>query len=147
MAQSGYTPIALYHSTTPGTTPAAGDLQDGELALNIADGYLFFKRSGIVQNLAGLSGYSGISGYSGFSGISGFSGRSGFSGFSGVGLSGFSGFSGFSGAPPSGVNLGNWTITASGSKLFFAFNSVNLFSLDTSGNFVATNNITAYDTP
>jgi hypothetical protein len=50
MAQSGYTPIALYHSITPGATPAAGDLVDGELALNIADGYLFFKQSGVVQN-------------------------------------------------------------------------------------------------
>lgn len=68
MAQSGYTPIALYHSNTPGAVPAAGDLVDGELALNIADGYLFFKQSGVVQNLAGLSGYSGYSGYSGAQG-------------------------------------------------------------------------------
>lgn len=73
MAQSGYTPIALYHSSTPGAQPSAGDLVDGELALNIADGYLFFKQSGVVQTLAGLSGYSG---YSGFSGISGYSGAS-----------------------------------------------------------------------
>ena len=104
MAQSGYNSIALYHSTTPGAQPSAANLVEGELALNIADGYLFFKRSGVVQNLAGLSGYSGlsgISGYSGFPGISGYSGFSGISGYSGQngggGTSGISGYSGYSG--------------------------------------------------
>lgn len=52
MSQSGYTPIALYHSTTPSAVPAAGDLVDGELALNIADGILFFKQAGVVEVLA-----------------------------------------------------------------------------------------------
>ena len=133
MAASGYTPIQLYHSTTPSAEPDAGDLVAGELALNVADGYLFFKNvSGIVENIAGLSGYSGISGYSGFSGfsgrsgfsgfsgISGFSGRSGFSGYSGAsgyigvdGASGYSGYSGFSGAVGPGASLSSDTTTAS----------------------------------
>lgn len=78
MAASGFTPIQLYYSTTPAAQPSSGDLISGELALNIADGYLYYKNvSGIVKNLAGLSGYSGISGYSGFSGISGYSGAAG----------------------------------------------------------------------
>jgi hypothetical protein len=104
MAASGYTPLQLYHSTTPSAEPVAGNLATGELALNVADGYLFYKNvSGVVENLAGLSGYSGISGYSGFSGTSGFSGFSGAAGGGGTsGTSGFSGFSGFSGY--SGLN-------------------------------------------
>lgn len=37
MAQTGYTPISLYHSTTATTVPTGGNLANGELALNIAD--------------------------------------------------------------------------------------------------------------
>lgn len=53
MAQTGYTPIQLYNSTTTGNSPAAVDLIAGELALNSADGVLFYKdTSGVVQVLA-----------------------------------------------------------------------------------------------
>lgn len=45
MAQSGYTPIQLYHSTTPGAAPTAANLLPGELAINIADGKLFYENS------------------------------------------------------------------------------------------------------
>ena len=37
MAQTGYTPIQLYRSTTAGAAPAAGNLSAGELAININD--------------------------------------------------------------------------------------------------------------
>ena len=37
MAQTGYTPIQLYRSTTGGAAPIAGNLNPGELAFNIAD--------------------------------------------------------------------------------------------------------------
>lgn len=46
MAATGYTPIQLYHSTTPGATPVAANLLPGELAINIADGKLFYEDSG-----------------------------------------------------------------------------------------------------
>ena len=46
MAQAGYTPISLYHSTTASAAPTAGNLDDGELAINIADEKLYFKNSG-----------------------------------------------------------------------------------------------------
>lgn len=46
MAQAGFTPIQLYRTSTPGSTPAAGNLADGELAINTADGKLFYKDSG-----------------------------------------------------------------------------------------------------
>jgi hypothetical protein len=138
MAQSGYTPVQLYHSTTPGNAPTAGQLVSGELALNAADGKLYFlSTSGTVNSFvggsgtAGLSGYSGYSGYSGLglsgysgysganvSGYSGASGLSGFSGFSGSGVSGYSGFSGYSGYSGfsgfSGASGANGTLGSSG---------------------------------
>lgn len=43
MAQTGYTPIQLYYSSTATNAPAAGNLAYGELAINITDGKLFYK--------------------------------------------------------------------------------------------------------
>lgn len=53
MAATGFTPIQLYRTSTPSATPTAGNLADGELAINTADGKLFYKDSGgVVQTLA-----------------------------------------------------------------------------------------------
>ena len=53
MAQTGYTPISIYYSATAAATPTAGNLVAGELAINTADGKLFYKdSSGVVQTLA-----------------------------------------------------------------------------------------------
>ena len=53
MAQVGYTPILTYASVTTGALPAAGNLSLGELAINIADGKLFYKDpGGAVQTIA-----------------------------------------------------------------------------------------------
>lgn len=67
MAQSGYTPILIYGSATPGNTPLAGNLTSStsgvELALNYADGKLFYKDSGgTVQVLAGKGGTGVVAG-------------------------------------------------------------------------------------
>jgi hypothetical protein len=60
MPQSGFTPIQLYRSSTASATPNPSDLQDGELALNTADGKLFYKdNSGNLGTLATSSGSSG----------------------------------------------------------------------------------------
>lgn len=60
MAQTGYTPIQLYHSTTASNTPSAGNLLPGELAINTADGKLFYEDSlGAVQVIATTAGASG----------------------------------------------------------------------------------------
>lgn len=57
MAQTNYTPISLYYSTTASAVPTAGNLVNGELAINITDGKLYFKNnSGVVTLLAGSSG-------------------------------------------------------------------------------------------
>ena len=57
MAASGYTPISLYYSSTTTNTPSSGNLVNGELAINIADGKLFYKdSSGNVQIIATKGG-------------------------------------------------------------------------------------------
>jgi hypothetical protein len=43
MAQTGFTPIQLYFSSTATNAPLAANLADGELAINITDGKLFYK--------------------------------------------------------------------------------------------------------
>lgn len=128
MAASGYTPISLYHSTTTGNTPSSSDLVDGELAINIADGLLFYKDAGgTVQPLgtnvsigvtppaspiAGALWWDDVAGklkiyytdangsqwVDSITGSVGATGASGFSGYSGIGTSGYSGISGYSGA-------------------------------------------------
>lgn len=60
MAQTGYTPIQLYRSATASATPLAADLAAGELAINTADGKLYYKDSGgVVKLLASNSGSAG----------------------------------------------------------------------------------------
>ncbi len=50
MAQTGYTPIQLYYSSTTTNAPVAGNLAGGELAINITDGKLFYKdNSNVIQ--------------------------------------------------------------------------------------------------
>ena len=57
MAQTGYTPISIYYSSTATNVPTAGNLVAGELAINTADGKLFYKDSaGVVQVIAGKGG-------------------------------------------------------------------------------------------
>jgi len=50
MAQTGFTPLLIYSSSTGGNAPTAGNLLNNatgsELAINIADGKLFYKDSG-----------------------------------------------------------------------------------------------------
>jgi hypothetical protein len=46
MAQTGYTPIQLYRTTTASATPTAGNLASGELAINTTDEKLYFKNAG-----------------------------------------------------------------------------------------------------
>ena len=60
MAQTGYTPISLYYSTTASAAPTSGNLVPGELAINTNDGKLYYKdSSGVVQVIASKDGSSG----------------------------------------------------------------------------------------
>ena len=61
MAQTGYTPISIYYSSTASATPTAGNLVAGELAINTADGKLFYKDSAGVVQVIGTKGGVGSS--------------------------------------------------------------------------------------
>ena len=53
MSQANFTPISLYYSTTASAVPTAANLVPGELAINTADGKLYYEdSSGVVQVLA-----------------------------------------------------------------------------------------------
>jgi len=59
MAQSGFTPISLYLSTTAAAVPTSGNLVAGELALNTTDEKLYFKNTaGTVKQLSGGVAYT-----------------------------------------------------------------------------------------
>ena len=45
------------------------------------------------------------------------------------------------------TNSGGWSVTPSGTKLYFNYNGANVASLDSSGNLICLANITAYGTP
>ena len=60
MAQTGFTPLSLYYSTTAAAAPTAGNLVSGELAININDGKLYYKdNGGAVQLLASKNAATG----------------------------------------------------------------------------------------
>jgi hypothetical protein len=56
MAQTNYTPIQLYYSTTASAVPIAGNLANGELAINITDGKIYYKNNSGVVTLFGSTG-------------------------------------------------------------------------------------------
>ena len=69
MAQSGYSPILLYASTTSGVAPSAANLVNNstgsEVAINIADGKLYFKNvANAIQLIASRDAAAGT-----FSGV------------------------------------------------------------------------------
>lgn len=59
MAQTGYTPILLYSSSTASAVPTAGNLTNStlgsELAINITDGRLYYKDAGGTVKLIGAN--------------------------------------------------------------------------------------------
>ena len=63
MSQAGFTPILLYHSTTAAAVPTSANLANGELAINITDGKLYYKsNAGTVTLLAGAGGTGIVAG-------------------------------------------------------------------------------------
>ena len=61
MAQTGFTPISIYYSSTASNVPTAGNLVAGELAINTADGRLYYKDSGGAVQVIGTKGGVGTS--------------------------------------------------------------------------------------
>ena len=61
MAATNFTPISLYHTTTAAAAPSAGNLVNGELAINITDGKLYYKdNAGVVQLLASKAALTSV---------------------------------------------------------------------------------------
>jgi hypothetical protein len=61
MAQTNYTPISLYYSTTVSAVPVNTNLVNGELAINITDGKLFYKdNTGAVQTIASKASLTSV---------------------------------------------------------------------------------------
>jgi hypothetical protein len=59
MSATGFTPIQLYRTSTPGAAPLAANIDPGELAINLADVALFAENSAgtvtrIMNNPVGL---------------------------------------------------------------------------------------------
>ena len=60
MSATNFTPIQIYYSTTAAAVPVNTNLLNGELAINITDGKLYYKNnSGTVTLLASSAGASG----------------------------------------------------------------------------------------
>ena len=130
MSQTGYTPILLYATATASNVPTAANLTStptgAELAINYTDGKLYYKdNTGTVQLLASKA-VASIS----------------------LPLSAANGGTGnTSGAATAITNSGGWSVTPSGTKLYFNYNGTNVASLDSSGNLIAKANVTGYGTP
>lgn len=83
MAASGYTPILIYASGTATNVPLAANLTSGasgaELALNYADGKLYYKDdAGVVQLIASKAAAAGVTSFS--AGTTGFTPSTGTNG-------------------------------------------------------------------
>lgn len=74
MAQSGFTPVQLYRSTTAAAVPLAGNLVAGELAINLADEKLYFENaSGVVKVLANAAALGTVTSVAASGGTTGLS--------------------------------------------------------------------------
>ena len=63
MSATNYTPISLYYSTTASAVPLNTNLVNGELAINITDGKLYYKdNTGTVKVIAGSGGTGVVAG-------------------------------------------------------------------------------------
>jgi len=60
MSATNFTPISLYYSTTAAAIPLAANLVNGELAINITDGKLYYKNNSGVVTLFSASNPSAL---------------------------------------------------------------------------------------
>jgi len=60
MSATGFTPIIVYNSGTASNVPLAANLAAGELAINYADGKLYYKDSGGTVQVIAAKGGNGV---------------------------------------------------------------------------------------
>ena len=163
MSQTGYTPILLYATATASTVPTAANLTStptgAELAINYTDGKLYYKdNTGTVQLLASkavasislpLSAANGGTGVGSLTGLAYGNGTSAFTAATAAQIVAAIGSTAVSTATNATqiTNSGGWSVTPSGTKLYFNYNGTNVASLDSSGNLIAKANVTANGTP
>jgi hypothetical protein len=112
MASTNNTPLQLYYSLTATNTPSAGNLVNGELAINIADGKLYYKdNAGAVQLIASKTTAAGNA----------------------ITANNI-------------ANSGGWSVTPSGTTLFFNYNGTNVAKLDSTGNLTVKAAVVAFGT-
>lgn len=100
--------VILKKTFIPGKAPQTADLQYGELAINYADGTLYYKRTdNTIQSLTGSVGYTGSAGSIGYTGSQGvgytgsrgYTGSQGYTGSKGTdGVNGYTGSQGYTGS-------------------------------------------------
>lgn len=168
MSQSGYTPIQLYRTSTASAVPSAGNLAAGELAINLVDEKLYFKNSsGAVKLLASSAAASttgtvtSVTGTGTVNGLT-LSGTVTASGNITLGgtlsdvslatqvtgtLAAANGGTGNVNGTVAKLATTGFSIEESGGKLVFKYGATAIASMDSSGNFIALANVTAYGTP
>jgi len=157
MASSGNTTIQLYYSTTAGHVPTAANLASGELALNAADGKLFFKNANSVVTILAQSSANGTYATNLNGGAAGqlpYQSAANTTAFTAAGTTGqvlvsngTSAPTWQTGVPAGSIQSANFVVQQIGSKLYFQYNGANVASLDSSGNFIALGNTVAGGTP
>ena len=159
MASSGNTTIQLYYSDTTGHVPTSANLANGELAINAADGKLFYKdANSVVQIIATTAVANGsvpaVNLAGGAAGELPYQTAANTTAFTAAGTSGQVLVSNGTGAPtwqtgvPAGsIQSANFIVQQIGSKLYFQYNGANVASLDSSGNFVSAGSFQAGGTP
>ena len=127
MAATGYTPISLYYSTTASAVPVNTNLVNGELAINITDGKLYYKdNSGVVKLLASNAATTNVTTFS--AGTTGFTPSSATSGAvtlagtlattnGGTGLTAFTSGGAMYATSTSALTTGTLPVTAGGTGL------------------------------
>jgi hypothetical protein len=174
MAQTGFTPIQLYRTSTASAVPTAGNLAAGELAINLSDERLYFKNaSGTVKLLAAnitpvANGGTGTATPSLIAGsgvtVSGswpnqtitatgsggtVTSVAGTGSANGLSLSGTVTSTGniTLGGAVTSLTTTNFTVEESGGKLVFKYGPTVIASMDSSGNLTTLANITGFGTP
>lgn len=102
-----------------------------------------------TQGIQGIQGDVGPTGPQGIQGIQGTQGPTGIQGPTGpTGPTGPQGIQGETGATgPQGIVSADWSITQTGTTLYFKYQGVTKFSMASTGALVAANDITAFGTP
>jgi hypothetical protein len=134
--------------------PTTSNLAVGELAINIPDGKLYFNQSGTITLLTSVAGGNAVNLTGGAANQVPYQTGASTTSFitaptvSGTALTWNGSAIGWSQPVAVSIaNTGGWSVTPSGTKLYFNYNGTNVASLDSSGNFITLGSESAGGTP